>query len=262
MPYVLYETPNPAVAHIRLNRPERLNAFSPPVERELLETVQRAASDPRIRVMIFSGEGRSFSAGWDLKEGAETDPNGRPLEVRMGQNPWLQTIRLLRRPDKLSIAAVHGYAAGQGVELCIACDFIVCAESARFYFAETRVGFNMTSGVSKLLPMLVGLAHARRLALLGQEIDGAEAGRLGLAVRVMPEGEHVAGALELAAEALRGAPLAVAAQKRLFDLGLGTSLYDIQDVEVQASERLMLSEDAREAARAFAEKRDPVFGGW
>lgn len=261
MPYVLYETPSGGIAQIKLNRPERLNAFSPPVELELLDAVRRAVNDEAIRAVIFSGEGRAFSAGWDLKEGAVSDPNGRPYAVRAGQNPWLEIVRLLRRPDKVFIAAVHGWAAGQGLELCIASDFIVSTEEARFYFAETRVGFNMTSGVSKLLPLMVGLGHARRLAVLGQTIDGKEAREIGLVMKAVPEGEHVNAAMELAGEALKGAPLAVTAQKRLIDMGTEIALYDTQEAEVQASERLMLSEDAKEAAQAFTEKRPPAFKG-
>jgi enoyl-CoA hydratase len=168
---------------------------------------------------------------------------------------------MLRRPDKLFIVAVHGWAAGQGVELCIASDLVVCDESARFYFAETRVGFAMTSGTAKLLPLIVGLGNARRLALLGQTIDGREAHRIGLAVELAPEGGHEAAALRLADEALKGAPLAIAAQKQLLDGALAMSLDAVQDFEVQTSFRLTLTEDHQEAKRAFADKRPPVFKG-
>ncbi len=262
MEYMLYEKAGDHIAHIRLNRPDRLNAFSAPVERDLNESVKQAVADPDVRVVIFSGQGRGFSAGADLKEGVGTeDLAGRSLAERVGQTVWLETVRLLRRPDKIFIAAVHGWAAGQGVELCIASDFVVCTEEARFFFAETRVGFNLASGVSRLLPLLVGLANARRLTLLGQTIDGQEAFRLGLAVKVVPEGQHEAAALELAQEASKGAPLAVAVQKHLLDAALETTLTVAQDAEYQASLLLGQTEDAREAARAFVQKRQPVFQG-
>ncbi len=150
---IQYEHPRPQVALIRLNRPEKMNAFSIPLERDLLSGIRRACEDEDVRVVIFAGAGRAFSGGWDLGETDLTDAEHHPLSGRAGRHTWLEVIRTLRRPDKLFIAAVHGYAAGQGLELCIASDLIVCADSARFYFAETRVGFNMTSGTAKRSPL-------------------------------------------------------------------------------------------------------------
>ena len=258
---VEYEEPREHVALIRLNRPDKMNAFSTSLERALLSALQKACADEDVRVVVFAGSGRSFSGGWDLAETDLTDPQHHPLSARAGRHTWLEIVRMLRRPDKLFIAAVHGYAAGQGVELCIASDLVVCDESARFYFAETRVGFAMTSGTAKLLPLIVGLANARKLALLGQTIDGKEAHRIGLAVEVTPAGGHEAAAITLAQEALRGAPLAVAAQKQLLDGALAMSLDAVQDFEVQTSFRLTLTEDHQEAKKAFAGKRSPVFRG-
>jgi 2-(1,2-epoxy-1,2-dihydrophenyl)acetyl-CoA isomerase len=242
-----------------MNRPEKLNAYSVSLENALLEAIERAVADEEVRAIVISGAGRGFSGGWDLGETDLTAADS--LSVRAGQHTWLRLIRTLRRPDKLFITAVHGWAAGQGLELCIASDMIVAAADARFYFAEVRVGFNMTSGVAKLLPMLVGLGNAKRLALLGAKVDAQEALRLGLVVEVAPEGEHEAAALRLAAQALEGAPLAVAVQKRLLDSGLEMSLAATQDAEVAASLRLTATEDHQEAKRAFAEKRKPTFRG-
>jgi enoyl-CoA hydratase/carnithine racemase len=258
---IQYEQPRPQVALIRLNRPDKMNAFSIPLERDLLSGIRRACDDEEVRVVVFAGAGRAFSGGWDLGETDLTDAEHHPLSGRAGRHTWLEVIRTLRRPDKLFIAAVHGYAAGQGCELSIASDLIVCTESAKFYFAETRVGFAMTSGTAKLLPLLVGLANARRLALLGQTIDGREAHRMGLAVEVTPDGEHEAAALRLADEALKGAPLAIAAQKQLLDAALAMSLDAVQEYETQVSFRLTHTEDHQEAKKAFAAKRKPVFRG-
>ncbi len=258
---VEYEQPAAHIALVRLNRPDKMNAFSVSLEQDLLESLRRACADEDIRVVVLAGAGRAFSGGWDLGETDLTDAAHHPFSGRAGRHTWTEVFRLLRRPDKLFIAAVHGWAAGQGLEMCIASDLIVCAENARFYFAETRVGFNMTSGTAKLLPLLVGLANARRLALLGQTIDGREAHRVGLAVEAVPEGEHEAAALRLAAEALKGAPLAVAAQKQLLDAALDMSLSATWDAEVTMSFRLTDTEDHQEAKQAFAEKRKPVFRG-
>ena len=256
-----YEQPRPQVTLIRLNRPDKMNAFSVALEHELLAALQRACSDEDVRVVVFAGAGKSFSGGWDLGETDLTDPEHHALSARAGRHTWLEIVRTLRRPDKLFIAAVHGWAAGQGLEMSIASDLIVCADTARFYFAETRVGFNMTSGTAKLLPLLVGLGQARRLALLGQTIDATEALRIGLVVDVVPEGQHERAALHLADEALRGAPLAVAAQKLLLDSAVGMSLEAVQDFETQMSFRLTMTEDHQEAKKAFAAKRKAAFKG-
>ena len=256
-----YERQGDHIVGIRLNRPEKMNAFSPELERAFLDAIRRACDDHEVRVVIFSGAGRGFSGGWDLASPDLTDAERRPFTDLAGQHYWVDVVKLLRRPDKLFIAAVHGVAAGQGLELCIASDLVVAAEGTKFYFAETRVGFNMTSGTARLLPLLVGLAHARRLALLGQTIDAEEALRLGLIVKLTPPGEHEAAALELAREALKGAPLAVAAQKQLLDGAIDMSLGATFEAEVMASYRLTQTEDHQEAKKAFAEKRPPVFKG-
>lgn len=256
-----YEQPRAHVALIRLNRPEKMNALSVSLERDLLEGLRRACDDEEIRVVILAGSGRSFCAGWDLEETDQTDPAHHPLSARAGQHTWLELVRLLRRPDKLFIAAVHGWAAGQGVELCVSSDLVVCSEDARFYFAETRVGFAMSSGTARLLPLLVGLGNARRLALLGQTIDGGEAHRIGLAAQLAPDGEHENTALAMADEALKGAPLAVAAQKQLIDGALEMSLEALRAYEIQASFRLAATADHQEAKRAFAAKRPAEFQG-
>ncbi|HET7465898.1 MAG TPA: enoyl-CoA hydratase/isomerase family protein [Candidatus Dormibacteraeota bacterium] len=258
---IQYEQPKPQVALIRLNRPDKMNAFSIPLERELLAALHRACADEDVRVVVFAGAGSSFSGGWDLGETDLTDAEHHPLSGRAGRHTWLEIVRTLRRPDKVFIAAVHGWAAGQGLEMCIASDLIVCSDTARFYFAETRVGFNMTSGTAKLLPLLVGLGQARRLALLGQTINATEALRIGLVVEVTPEGQHERAALHLAEEALQGAPLAVAAQKQLLDAALAMSLDAVQEYETQVSFRLTNTEDHQEAKKAFAAKRRPQFKG-
>lgn len=258
---VEYEQLQAGVVGIRLNRPEKLNAFSVTLEGDLLACLRRACDDEDVRVVILSGNGSSFSAGWDLGESDQTDAAQHPLSARVGQHTWLEIVRLLRRPDKLFIAAVHGWAAGQGVELCVSSDLLACSETAKFYFAETRVGFAMASGTARLLPLMVGLANARKLALLGQTIDGREAYRIGLAVELAADGEHETSALALAEAAMKGGPIAMAAQKQLIDSAMEMSLEALRAFEIQTSFRLAQTEDHQEAKRAFAAKRPAVFQG-
>ena len=258
---VLYDVAQPHIAEIKLNRPAKLNAISTSLENELHAAVRRACADEAVRVVIFSGEGRAFCAGWDLSEPDPNDADSHPLSFRAGQSLWLDILQMLRRPDKLFLVAAHGWVAGQGVELCLASDLLVCPESTKFYFAEVRVGFNMASGSAKLLPQLVGLANARRLALFGQTIDGREAHRIGMVGELAAEGEHQDTARRLAIEALKGAPLAVAAQKALIDSALEMSLAATRQYEIETSFHLARTADHEEAKRAFAAKEEPVFSG-
>lgn len=252
---------SPGVASVRLHRPEVLNALSAAMEESLLHALRRACDDEEVRVVIVSGSGGSFSAGWDLKEPDVADPGRRTRAELSGETTWLQLVRLLRRPDKVFITAAHGWVVGQGLEFCIASDLIVAAEDARFYFAETKVGFNMTSGTARLLPLIVGLAHAKRLALTGATIGAREAERLGLVVEVAPVGKHEEAARELGERISAGAPLAVAAQKMLFDSAIDMSLESTQRAEIMASYRLGTTEDFHAAREAFVAKRPPIFKG-
>lgn len=258
---VQYTEPAEHLVSLRLNRPAKLNALSRELEDALLGAVRRACADEAARVVVISGAGRAFCAGWDLGEATPDDAQRQPFSALAGVTAWLELIRLLRRPDKVFIAAVHGWVAGQGLELTLACDFVVAAASARLYFAETRVGFAMTSGAAKLLPAIVGLSRARMLLLTGATVDAAEAERIGLACQVADEGEHEAAALALAAKVAEGAPLAVAAQKMLLDSALEMSLPATEHAELLASLRLSGTDDLREAQEAFAAKRPPVFAG-
>ena len=131
-----YEPLEAGVIGIKLNRPEKLNAFSPALESEFLDAIRRACADESVRVVIFSGAGRGFSGGWDLASPDLTDAEQRSLSELAGLHTWVDVVRLLRRPDKLFICAVHGWAAGQGLELCIASDLVVAAAGTKFYFAH------------------------------------------------------------------------------------------------------------------------------
>ena len=261
-----YEVIDGRIARIHLNRPETHNSIGPDDARAILSYLKQSAADDAIRVVIFSGEGTNFSSGADLK-----DYDGLFGDIRSGKRSisavreiymtLLETVRVLRDPNLLSIAAPQGWAAGQGLELCIASDFIVASDDVHFYFAESQVGAIMTSGMGKLLPQMVGLANARRLMLFGEKLPIAEADRMGLVTKVVPKGQQVDIALEMAEQLAAGAPLALAHQKRILDAGGAMDLAAVQDLEMNTSVWIGLSDDAVEAGRAFAEKRPPVFRG-
>lgn len=261
-----YEVVRQRIARIHLNRPKSRNPISPDDARDILKHLKTAQADPAVRVVVFSGEGEHFSAGADLLAYDELMHS-----VRNGQTPistytallkdCADIVRLLRDPDMLSIAAVEGWTVGQGLEIAIASDFIVAAENTRFYFAETQIGLTMTAGCAKLLPMMVGLANARRLMLFAEKISAGEAERIGLVAKRVPVDALLDTALEMAERLASSAPLGLAHQKRFIDLALSMDLSAVQDLEMHAAGWLALTEDALEADRAFTEKRAPRFRG-
>jgi len=265
MSEVIYEGPEAGVVQIRLNRPEKLNALDVGMWKDLCYAVARACDDSTVRAVVFSGEGRAFCSGYDMKQAGSGPSNwliiDDSVKERSGQYLWLDTVRRLRRPDKIFISAVHGWVAGAGIELAIASDFIVADETARFYFAETRIGANFTSGISKLLPHIVGLGQARRLLLMAEKIGAAEALRIGLVLSVEPAGAHLAAAKQIAERITALPPLAIISEKRLIESGLDTPMAAMQEAEVLTAAWLGHSADAAEASLAFAERREPRWQG-
>lgn len=263
MSTVLHTIEN-GISRIRLNRPERLNAFNWTLIRELHSNIREAAATPSVRVIIFSGEGRAFSAGADLK-----DVNGQIEDIQSGKIPSdefleirqkLQDItRILRQSSKVSIARVHGWVVGGGLEVPLACDFIVAAQSAKFYFAEAKAGLTITGGATRLLPLIVGLANARKLALLAEPIDAEEAYRMGMLAEVVPDDLLENKVIELAHKVMANSPVSVAAHKRMLELGPSIGLEGALALEMETNANMYYSEDAIEGAKAFTEKRDPQF---
>ena len=261
-----YEVVNERIATIKLNRPKVHNAISPQDSRDILEHLKRAQADADVRIVVFTAEGANFSSGADLlayetlMQAVRTAE--RPISGYMAVlKDCVEIVRILRTPELLSIAAVKGWTVGQGLEMSIACDFIVASEDTRFYFAETQIGMTMTSGCAKLLPQLVGLGNARRLMMFGEKITASEADQLGLVTKLVPKGESLRAALEMAERLAAGAPLALSHQKRFLDAASSMELSAVQDLEMHAAGWLALTEDALEADRAFAEKRAPKFRG-
>ena len=255
---VIYETRD-GIAHIKLNRPHRLNAMIPQLMRDLHEALQAAARDPSAKVIILSGEGRSFCAGDDLKETAKGHDG--IAEIRQFVSEIQQVTVDLKTIGKPIIGAVHGYAVGGGCELALGCDLVVAAEDARFGFPETSVGLFVTGAVTHFLPRTVGLAKAKELIMLGEFIDGREAERLGLVNRAVPKEEVLSCAEVLAKKIMEKAPMAIELAKTAIEAGAQTDLKTAMALESEAAITCFLSEDAKEGARAFVEKRAPRYRG-
>ena len=249
MAFVLYEVKQ-HIAYITFNRPERMNALGRELGAELREAESRFADDTDAWVAIYTGAGeRAFCAGRDLKEVA-------------GGGGSTPTAANFERPPvdlgKPTIAAINGAAYGGGLEKALACDIRICSENATMALAEVKVGLCPPSG-SFLLPRLVGLSNAMWLLLSGEPLDASEALRTGLVTRVVAQADLMSTATEMAQTIAGNAPLAIQATRKLATLGLELPQDYARRMGASLIASVWGSEDAVEGAKAFAEKRPPVW---
>ncbi len=257
MSYVLYEKRD-HIAYITLNRPERMNALGRELGAELREAEADFAADPDVWIAIYTGAGdRAFCAGRDLKEAAESSA-GADTASQGGALTGSAFERGPADPGKPTIAAVNGVAYGGGLEKALACDIRICSENATFALAEVKVGLCPPNG-SFMLPRLVGLSNAMWLLLSGEPVDAQDAYRMGLVTRVVAQDDLLETATEMATIIAQNAPLAVRATRKLATLGLEMPLDYGRRMGATLVQSVWGSEDAVEGARAFAEKRPPVW---
>ena len=251
------------VAILTMNRPERLNAMSRPMLEAMEAALARLAGAPEIGAVVLTGAGRAFCAGGDVKamaEGAEVA--GGSLEERAQQlRARMEVSRWLHEMPKPTIAMVRGAAAGAGLSLALACDLRVASDTAKFTTAFARVGYSGDFGGSYFLTRLVGTARARELYFTAELLDAARALAIGLVNRVVPDAELESETLGLAGRLARGPRVAHRYIKRNMNAAESGSLAELLDLEAWHQTRTGLTEDHREAARAFVEKREPLFHG-
>ena len=251
------------VAILTMNRPERLNAMSRPMLEAMGAALARLAGAPEIGAVVLTGAGRAFCAGGDVKamaEGAEVA--GGSLEERAQQlRARMEVSRWLHEMPKPTIAMVRGAAAGAGLSLALACDLRVASDTAKFTTAFARVGYSGDFGGSYFLTRLVGTARARELYFTAELLDAARALAIGLVNRVVPDAELETETLGLAGRLARGPRIAHRYIKRNMNAAESGTLAELLDLEAWHQTRTGLTEDHREAARAFVEKREPLFHG-
>jgi 2-(1,2-epoxy-1,2-dihydrophenyl)acetyl-CoA isomerase len=250
------------VATLTLNRPERLNAMGGEMLPLVLEHLERLAGDESVSVVVLTGAGRGFCAGGDL---SGSGPRELRADSRAGAIGALRRLvrssQLLREMPQISIAAINGPCAGAGLAWACACDLRYAAASAKFATAFVDAGLSGDFGGTWTLPRIVGSAKARELYLLGERFDAAEAQRIGLVARVLPDAELLPHVRELAQRLRRKPPLALRAIKCNLEDAELSSFAEALDRETARHVGLARSADAREAARAFVEKREPRFQG-
>ena len=257
------------VAIIMFNRPEAMNALTHQTHAELAQALGEADKDSNVKVIVLTGAGKGFCSGDDVKlifKGGEGYGEGQTLHGNEATLGFLEggTSQggggLLLTTNKPTIAAVNGAAVGYGCDISLMCDMRIASEKARFGEVFLRVGFIPDQGLL-LLPRLIGLAKAYELILTTDIIDANEAFAIGLVNRVVPHEELMPATLELAAKIASKPPLAVRMAKEGIRRGLKIPVHEFMQWHAFAFDFLSQTEDHREGARAFIEKREPVFKG-
>jgi E-phenylitaconyl-CoA hydratase len=255
---VLYDVSD-RIATITLSRPEAMNALDPETLAELNEAFQRANADSEVRVVILTGAGeKAFCTGSDLKK--TMPPKESFAELTFGRPKWLYPFAGMDI-DKPVICAINGYAVAGGLELALACDIRIASINAQFGQSEVCIGSIPAAGGTQRLPRMIGMSDAMLMMLTGNRLDAEEALRIGLVSRLVPPGELIAMAREIALRIAGNAPLSVRAVKRLVRDGIDMSLLAAIQAEQYALGLLRDSEDRLEGRRAFQEKRKPDFQG-
>jgi enoyl-CoA hydratase len=238
---------------ITINRPQQRNAINRATSYAIAAALDRLDAEPRLRAGILTGRNGNFCAGMDLKgfvagERAEIDGRGFGGLTE-------------RPPVKPLIAAVEGYALAGGCELALACDMIVAAENAQFGLPEVKRGLVAGSGGLVRLPRRIPAAIALEYALTGERMSAADAHRWGMVNRLTAPEKALDGALALAESISVNAPLAVAMTKRIIHEAHGWSDADVWEMQRPLTDSVLGSDDAKEGALAFTEKRNPVWRG-
>jgi enoyl-CoA hydratase len=243
---------------VTMNRPQARNALSGPMMELMRQAWDTVDSDPDIRVCVLTGAGGAFCAGADLKAMTREHPGARMGELDLSV---IEPLLKGRRLSKPLIAAVEGPAVAGGTEILQACDIRVAGASARFGVSEARWGLFPLGGSAVRLPRQIPYTVAADLLLTGRHITAAEALSIGLIGHVVPDGQALTKALEIAAAIAANGPVAVRAILRVIRETEGMAENEAFTLEAKVGMAVFASEDAKEGPRAFAEKRRPQYRG-
>jgi len=248
------------VLTLTLNRPERLNAISGPMLAALSAELDRANTDPQIRVVVLTGAGRGFCAGLDLKARADGEGGEGATDLRLFDLHHTFPL-VLHRMDKPVICALNGPAAGYGMDMALGCDIRIASDRAKLGAVFVRRGVLPESGGTWYLPRLVGWAKAAEIAFMGDVLDADRSLELGLVNRVVPHDDLMTEVAAVAARIASNAPYSVQATKRMMRLGMDETFETAVDHTYLQLRPMFTSEDFREGMTAFLERRDPEFRG-
>ena len=250
---------------VTMNRPKRMNAITGPMLIRMYDAYEEASADPEVRCIVVTGAGGNFCSGADLRAMAGDADDADPLDhrARMAEDPDIVYKALFRhyRPTKPIVAAVEGVAIAGGTELLQAMEIRVAGESARFGVSEARWSLYPMGGSAVRLPRQIPYTHAAEILLTGKHISASEALGIGLIGHVVPDGQALDKALEIAGVVAANGPLATAAITRTLHECDGMELDDALRHEWDYGQAVFRSDDAKEGPKAFAEKRTPNFTG-
>jgi 2-(1,2-epoxy-1,2-dihydrophenyl)acetyl-CoA isomerase len=251
------------ILRVTLDRPSRKNALDPMGVGRIVDALEAAAVDDRLRVVLITATGPDFCSGADWVA-ANKDSAVRPRPGNLQRRTALQAHRLIELLVHVQlpvVCEVRGWAAGLGCQIALAADFTTAAESSRFWLPFSTRGFSADSGSTWLVPRLVGVARARELLLLGRDISGVQAAEWGLIHRSYIEEELGDQVRALVEELAAGPTTALGLIKHCMARGLETGLTEAMELEAHALELTSRTADFREGLRAFAERRAPKFEG-
>ena len=258
MDEILHVEVRDRVAVLTLNRPEVLNAIGSATVERIEAVLAEVRDDDRVRALVFAGAGRGFSAGADL---AEIESFSEPYQFRAFVGGLTRVEALIEGFPKPSVAAVHGFALGGGLELAMACDLRVAERGARLGLPEMKLGVLPGAGGTQRLPRLIPVGVAKQMILTGEPVDAERAYALGLVNELAEPGDVLTVATALAGRLAQGAPLALAAGKRLIAGGLPMDLNAAIGYERESVSMLFSSADRVEGLKAFRARRAPDFHG-
>lgn len=250
-----------AVRTLTLNRPDAFNSLTVELKEALLAEVKRAAGDGTVRAVVLTGAGTAFCAGQDLREHAALLDAGTPEPLRTvveHHNPLVAALATLPKP---TIAAVNGVAASAGASLACACDLRLAASSAQFVLTFAEIGLTVDSGASWTLPRLVGYGRAMEMLLLAEPVGAQQALERGLVTRVVPDGEVLPAAQQLAGLLAAGPTTAYAKIKEALAAAATADLPEALAVEAGTQAEAGATADHREGVAAVLAKREPHFRG-
>lgn len=244
-----------AVAVITLHRPEAMNSFNTELRAALACALEKAHEDDSVRVVILTGEGRTFSAGADLKAGIDRDVS-EILQVEY--RPVQEAIANMPKPV---IAAIPGSAAGIGLSIALNCDLLIMADNAFMLSPFTTISLVPDGGMNWMLVQQLGYRRAFQLSIESERVAADRCVELGLANRAVPADELQSAALQWAQELAERAPLSLAATKKVMRFAANNDWGSAYDMEAQLQGELLDSDDNKEGIQAFFEKRAPRFTG-